>query len=247
MIVWGRSYDPNILWVNLFYGMRLVSGATARCNIANLYNELKWQSIKQRHDCAMATMLYKITNGLHQVSCMICEGICLIKSSDYQNLSVPFTRLESYRRSFFPSSVRLWNPLSVEIRSLPGVTGCKHGLISKLEEPNVLYYYGQRWASVHHERMQIGCSKLNADLFLKLHFLNSPKWRCEWPFKDAEHFCFQRPLYNDFQDDMFASISAVTEVLLHNILFGDLNISVHCNKLIFCAVHLLIVKSERFI
>ena len=127
------------------------------------------------------------------------------------------------------------------------VTWTKNALISELEEPNVLYYYGERWASVHHARMRIGCSKLNADLCLKLRVLNSPKCRCESPFEDAEHFFFQCPLYNDLRDDLFDSISAVIDVSLHNILFGNPNISVNSNKLIFSAVHLFIVKSERFI
>ena len=122
--------------------MRLVSGATARCNIANLYNELKWQSIKQRRDCVMATMLFKIKNGLAP---SYLYDLLPRENREYvqynlrgnRNLSIPFTRLESYRRSLFPFSIRLWNFLSVEIRSLPGVQDLKNALISELEESNV--------------------------------------------------------------------------------------------------------------
>jgi hypothetical protein len=38
--------------------------------------------------------------------------------TDYSN---PFTRLQFYRNYFFPSSIKLWNNLTPEIRSAPTV------------------------------------------------------------------------------------------------------------------------------
>jgi hypothetical protein len=40
----------------------------------------------------------------------------LRNQTDYSN---PFTRLQLYRNSFFPSSIKLWNNLTPEIRSAP--------------------------------------------------------------------------------------------------------------------------------
>jgi hypothetical protein len=42
----------------------------------------------------------------------------LRNQTDYSN---PFTRLQLYRNLFFPSSIKLWNNLTPEIRSAPTV------------------------------------------------------------------------------------------------------------------------------
>ena len=51
----------------------------------------------------------------------------LRNQTDYSN---PFNRLQLYRNSFFPSSIKLWNNLTPEIRSAPTVSNFKKSLIN---------------------------------------------------------------------------------------------------------------------
>jgi len=80
--------------------MRLVTGATARSNIANLCEETKWQPISQRRDRSMQIMLYKIKN---QLAPPYLFDLIPPENQDYirynlrnnNDIAIPQTRLES--------------------------------------------------------------------------------------------------------------------------------------------------------
>ena len=111
-------------------------------------------------------------------------AICVIKH--YSN---PFTRLQLYRNSFFPSSIKLWNNLPLEIRSAPTVSSFKKSLINdvNLLKPSRYYSYGCRVLNVLHTRLKHRSSNLNADLF-RVNLINDPGCVCGWVIEDAIHF-----------------------------------------------------------
>ena len=133
--VWGGSYDSDILKLERIHvnGMRLVTGATARSNIANLYTETAWLSFMDRRDRTMLIMLFKIKN--HEAPEYLCEllppenheYICYNLRNN-KNIKVPFTRLETFKRSFFPYSIRLWNSLSKKTRASSSLSEFKQSL-----------------------------------------------------------------------------------------------------------------------
>jgi hypothetical protein len=102
-------------------------------------------------------MFYKIRNN--NAPSYLCD--CLLpfernenvynlrNQTDYSN---PFTRLQLYRNSFFPSSIKLWNNLPLEIRSAPTVSSFKKSLINdvNLLKPSRYYSYGCRVLNVLH-------------------------------------------------------------------------------------------------
>ena len=174
--VWGGTFDSDLVKLERIHvdGMRLITGATARSNIANVYEETKFMSISERRDLSMLIMVYKIKNGLtpgYLVDIMPRENHEYIRYNlrNNQDISVPYTRLEIFRRSFVPFAINLWNKLSQANRNEPTLLAFKHSLIKERDEPNVLYYYGNRWPSIHHSRLRIGCSKFNHDLHYNLH------------------------------------------------------------------------------
>ncbi|MCP3901156.1 MAG: reverse transcriptase family protein, partial [Desulfobacteraceae bacterium] len=65
-VVWGGSFANDISKLEKIQidAMRLVTGATARSNINSLYNETCWLSVSQRHEQAVAIMMYKILSFL---------------------------------------------------------------------------------------------------------------------------------------------------------------------------------------
>ena len=91
-----------------------------------------------------------------------------------KDIKLPFSRLESFKRSFFPRAVRLWNSLSVTSRNSPTLSHFKTILYKDIKFCNVLFYYGELCASVHHTQIRMCCSKLNANLCFRLHVLDNP-------------------------------------------------------------------------
>ena len=65
-IVWGGTYNSDIVKLERIHvdASRLITGATARSNIAKLHEESKLRSIKDRTTTATLSMMYRIINGL---------------------------------------------------------------------------------------------------------------------------------------------------------------------------------------
>ena len=76
-------------------------------------------------------------------------------------------------------------------------------------DSKIHYYYGQRWANVHHSRMRIGCSGLNYDLHTNLHVINSPSCRCGAPQETANHYFMECILYDDQRLELRDVVSAI--------------------------------------
>ena len=166
--------------------MRLVTGATARSNICNLYLETGWLSVNKRIENASMVMMYKIKNisaPQYLIDILPQENRnrsthTLRNQDKIPPLSSKFTRLVTFQNSFFPKSIDLWNALPRHTKAIKSLDGFKNELKSKNNEPNVLYYYGQRWPAVHHTRLRIGCSKLNFDLCRNLHVIDYQHCTC---------------------------------------------------------------------
>ena len=115
------------------------------------------------------------------------ETICYSLRNN-EDIKIPFSKKESFRRSFFPTAIRLWNKLETRARNAPSLYSLKRLLRKELPEKPTIYYYGERWASVHHARMRMQCSKLNNDLHCKLYVRDSPICRCGASKETACHF-----------------------------------------------------------
>ena len=78
--------------------------------------------LEQRRDIHRAKWFYKIINGLTPGYLKDLIPQSVQERTQYslrgaQNLTPMQTRLESFSRSFIPSSVRLWNSLSETVRN----------------------------------------------------------------------------------------------------------------------------------
>ena len=251
--VWGGTYDSDINKLEQIHvdGMRLVTGATARSNIANLYNETAWQPFSDRRNDQMLVMFYKIKNNF--VPDYLTE---LLPPENHENINynlrnnhnitLPYSRLESFRRSFVPYSINLWNRLKIEVRLSPSISEFKKALKSDCKETCVWYYYGKRWASVHHARIRLGCSKLRADLYYRHHVIDNPNCSCGYAIEDAEHFFFNCPNYNDLRTNFIEKVSAFALPTKNTILYGDKNLLLKHNQAILDATHEFITLSKRF-
>ena len=84
------------------------------------------------------------------------------------NFEIPFVRLCSYENSFFPSTLKLWNELPLNIRNSSSVSQFKANVRSPhLKPPNYLYV-GERKYNILLTRLRHNCSSLNSDLFTSI-------------------------------------------------------------------------------
>ena len=115
-----------------------------------------------------------------------------------------------------------------------------------IEACNILYYYGERWASVHHARIRIGCSKLKADLYFKLHVEDSPACPCGHPIENDEHYFLSCPNYVQQRDNLLANKRAIAPITYDLLLHGSKRLSNDDNIKVFSSVQLYIKETMRF-
>ena len=125
--------------------------------------------------------------------CQNEQGGPNLRSETRKLLPVPFAKTETFRRSFIPNTIRTWNKLDKRIRVLPSLLAFKEYFRTKKDDRTDLYSSGKRWPSIHHARLRIGCSKLNAHLCLNLHDIPTPQCRCGHPLEDPKHYFFVCP------------------------------------------------------
>ena len=133
-----------------------------------------------------------------------------------------------------------------EIRAHDCVDSFKSCFKTDVNELQVLYYYGERWPSVHHARMRVGCSKLNNDLFSSLHVTDSPAYACVTLYEYAGHFI--PSLYVDCRQILLNDIQGIMLATTKNLLFGSTTTNIAANEKVFNAVHpyMYIIDTKRF-
>ena len=198
-------------------------------------------------------MFYKIRNN--NAPSYLCD--CLLpfernenvynlrNQTDYSN---PFTRLQLYRNSFFPSSIKFWNNLTPEIRSAPTVSSFKKSLIHdvNLLKPSRYYSYGCRVLNVLHTRLRHRSSNLNTDL-LWVNLINDPGCVYGWVIEDAIHFFLECCLYVEAREQLTNNLQFLDSLLIETLLFGDDSLSGEQNAQIFKSVQWYIKQTKRFI
>ncbi len=100
-------------------------------SVTGMQSALKWDTLEQRRNKAIATMGYKIVNSL--IAIPSSQLIPVTKttrgsSSKFRQIS---TRTNYYKYSFFPTLVVLWNALPPDLISVNSLESFKEGL-SKL-------------------------------------------------------------------------------------------------------------------
>jgi hypothetical protein len=103
---------------------RIVCGFPSYASIASIYKETGWDKLKVRREVKNLTLFYKIYNNLapEYLSDLIPPTVS--ETSNYylrnsQNISQQVNRLALLQQSFFPSTIKLWNTLDLNIRQIP--------------------------------------------------------------------------------------------------------------------------------
>jgi hypothetical protein len=255
-IIWDRAPDDitDPLEAIQLNAARIVIGATARCSTEGLYKETAWEPLSKRREFHRLTLMFNIANG--RAPTYLRELLpgqiqnrtgYLLRNRD--QIDVPRTRLQIYEKSFFPSTIRLWNELDPGAKNAPSCNAFKARHKASLPPKNPLYYFGGRLEAAIHARLRIENSPLKADLCNRLHVIDSPLCPCGTGVAEtAKHFFFECNLFTAQRTTLLANLlpKIIVPDNFTHLLFGIPNTDHLTNIIVFGAVHQFIRDTKRF-
>ena len=199
---------------------RIVTGLTRSTHLERLYSEVGWFPLSQHRKERKLTTLYKIIHGLapSYLTDLLPQTIGSNIGYDLQNRQdyiEPRCRLELYKRSFFPSSISLWNSLQIEIRAIDSLNSFKKIISKEVSKVPSLYLYGERKWSVFHARIRNGCSNINNDLS----FIDT--CICGYSSETPLHYLLECKIFDKESADMFRDLTLSSLPSdFHSLLYG---------------------------
>ena len=229
---------------------RVVSGGIRGTSGHVLYEELGWESLCDRREKHRIYMLYKILHGNtpNYLKAILPESVSKrtnypLRNADHLDTDPFRCRTVSFLKSYFPSTVRDWNLLDPQIKSLPNFDAFKVSYCQRDPKPNSFYYLGQRRTGIIHARIRMKCSLLNAHLY-EHGIIKSPKCSCGHKVEDSLHYFLVCQRYQHERAALHASIIEHVPFTLYHLLNGTKYDDV--NDIIAKAVHLFIEGTHRF-
>jgi hypothetical protein len=252
--------SPNFILDKLFKiefeALKIITGAITGTSKMKLILEYGKPLLIKRQKTHVLYLFYKICkNRAPQYLSNILSSFernPFYRLRDNFKYLLPQTRSSSYLKSFFPLAISLWNSLPLDYRNAKSLESFKSSLHQKTKV-NILYYYGERWANIHHARLRMGCSLLNGHLFTNIHVVNSPKCNCGYPYEDINHFFNFCPKF-DHQRAVLKNTLINSNLLDLDLnpnpellLYGDKKLNVDQNLTLFQAVHEYLRTTNRFL
>ena len=229
-------------------GARIVTGTNNYASKQLLYNETEWSTLASRREKQRLILMYKIINGLAPSHLSSIFSNYVNDQQRYElrtkNIQLLFSRTETYRSSFFPSAIRLWNSLDPSARSAETLSEFKSKLSKKKRLKNTYYDRGSRKINTTLASMRMGCSQLNGDLSKNNIIVNTPCICGE--VETAFHFFFVCPQYIIQRDKLLTDTVFVQHLSLTIILNGDANLSIQQDTELHQAVSNYVLSTNRF-
>lgn len=241
------------------------TGAYRHTSNDALLAELGWQPLRLRRQSHKLLMFYKVFNSLTPpyLRAIIPRVPVLhhrLRSTTNAVLPIPFSRLSSTRSAFVHSTVKLWNNLSIEIRSLDSLSAFKRRLKIELYKHHNVKFLPQlyscmpmRRASVHICRLRLGLSALNFHRFTYNFIPDKSCPNCNSYCEDTAHVLFHCPAYAAPRAVLWESLSFLPRDLTNNLaaleqclLFGSHDLSLHTNMAIFSILSSFVEATGRF-
>ena len=251
--VWSNcsECDSNRLERVQLQAARIVTGLPIYASKAALYFETGWEPLESRRKRKCLCQMYNIVNNKSPGYLQSLMPPTVANTIGYDlrnsaNITVPYTRLNIYQKSFFPATIKLWNELEEGIKVSPNLSIFKR----KITENRVIspksFSFGDRKCNIIHTKLRHGCSQLNSDLY-RVHLLQSPLCECGDSIEDVTHFFLHCTNYTELRRNILPRIrSIMADITVENLLYGHSDLSFGENCTIFLLVHKFIKDSHRF-
>ena len=164
-----------------------------------------------------------------------------IRNIDEQYIHPVTASKTIYFDSFLPSTIRLWNNLSLTTRECPTISAFKQ-LLNNTTKQKPFYNTGTRKGQVLHARLRMSCSNLNSDLVSR--YLSEDRaCACGNPNENAEHYLLH---CQNFTHARRHIQNLGIPVDAHTLLYGSEDLPDKENSQIFIAVQNFIIETARF-
>jgi len=92
-------------------------------SVTTMLHKLEWEPLQKRRACSRVWMFYRICNGLVAIPTARYLKPTLVHSrrheTRYTQMHCKICNTSMYSHTFFPSAIRLWNSLPIDICQLP--------------------------------------------------------------------------------------------------------------------------------
>ena len=267
-IVYDNITDHNIRRLEAIQRKAAIActGAYVNTSHERLLRELNWPTLQARREYAKLVVLYKIVNGhvppyLRSILPPLRHVVNPNTLRNQQDLSLPPVRLQSFKSSFIPSTVKKWNSLPTDIKNSPSISIFKSRLkqIMFPQTKQKEYSAGCGTGSIHLARIRMNMSGLNKHLFL-CGIIDTDRCACNSAVEDPDHFFWVCPRHeyhrltmieklvqlNVIPNTMIPTNKCDRKIITNIIVHGDIKLCATDNRTIFNIVESFIVKSKRF-
>ena len=253
--------SSDILESVQYEAARLVTCAIKGTNRLSMLQELSWDLLKTRRQIHKVSIFYKMTNNLlpNYLSSLVPCSVSARTTYSLRNkedISVMYCSTTRFQNSFFPSAIRAWNLLPVDVRNSSSVANfkLKVGRIFSRGMKCKLFEVGSRYASILHTRLRLNNTTLNYDLFLH-NCISSPACVCGYYRETSKHYLLECSCFQVHRAHLLTSAAdclhyhwttANDNTKLKFLLYGCNEVDFDSNRTLFLAVQEFIINSRRF-
>ena len=99
-------------------------------SVSSMLDHLQWESLESRRSKIQLTLLYKIVNDMIDTPAdeYLTKGASRTRSAHSKKYRQYRTSTDSFKYSFFPRTIPLWNSLPASIAEAPSLVSFKKGL-----------------------------------------------------------------------------------------------------------------------
>ena len=91
-------------------------------SVTSMLQSMNWETLETRRKKARTTLMYKCINGLVAIPLSPYFTVGQQRSTRHShlyNINIPLCRIDCYKFSFFPQTIRMWNSLPSDIVEAP--------------------------------------------------------------------------------------------------------------------------------
>lgn len=243
--------DKNKLRDVQLAAARAILGAKKGTSHERIYTELGWKPLQQRRNIHKLCRIYIIKGYTpeylnHNLPRRLAgRGT---RSTAAENYALYHCKTETFRNSFFPTAIKLYNELDSESKLVLSRTAFKSKTKRSLKLPVPRQYYtGPRSLNIILCQMRLGFSDLNSDLNSK-GCIDSPLCSCGHGIENPQHYFFNCTKYLIQRDALLVVLNNVGVEYAADVLIRGCNqISEEANTELYNAALKYISDSNRFV
>jgi hypothetical protein len=148
---------------------RIVTGGTRLTSHDSLYEETKWEKLKDRRNNHKLVLFHKMNyNKTPKYLAELIPKTVGTRHNTRQINNININcRTNLYSEYFLPSTVKAWHDLPLPTRNLESLNSFKSLIKTQNTKVPAHYYVGCRLSQILHARLRMNCSALNAHIIIR--------------------------------------------------------------------------------